>query len=116
MPAQKRRTDGPLSDVQKQILSLLADGLSQREIGKQLGSSQSYVSAEACLAANRMGVTSTAAAVARYSSYLANLKAAQSIRCSQTLIRPTDQDIHVNHVLEDLACLLERRAQNLLPA
>ncbi len=112
---RQNRTKGPLTERQMTILSRLADGERQREIAETLGCAPSYVSAEICLAVNKLGARTAQAAVARHSSYLAYAECAQVLL--NNLVRdPIDEaEEHVNHVLRDIAAELHGAATRMMP-
>lgn len=110
------RNQGPLTELQRDILLRLVNGERQKEIAKELGYSEAHVSQENCLAAMKMGVRTTAAAVARYRSYLTYLEAADMIDGGRIPIVLTDADDHVNHVLTGIAQAVRERAERLLPS
>jgi DNA-binding NarL/FixJ family response regulator len=63
-PAKTTMSNGGLSPRERQILSLVADGLSNREIGGQLKISLETVKAHLDRAFDKMGVSNRATAVA----------------------------------------------------
>jgi DNA-binding CsgD family transcriptional regulator len=111
----RRKMTGPLSDRQRDILHRLVAGETQREIASAYGLSESYVSQERCLAVRKLGSRTTAAAVARYRSYLAYREAADMIEGGRIPVPLVESDAHVNHVLEGVAKAVRERAERLLP-
>jgi DNA-binding CsgD family transcriptional regulator len=126
MNAEKKETElssnytairkGPLTPLQSRILALLAEGRTQAQAAEELTLSRQYISEHACAAAHKFGVPTTAAAVARYSSYMAYLGAADKIQLFGLIKDPVDPaEEHANHVVEGLAVMLRERAAKLLP-
>lgn len=113
---------GPLSPLQHQILALLCEGLEHAEIAMRVGFSRSYISEHVCASAAKMGLPTTAAAVARYGSYRAYLGAADLLLERGIMLRHVDgmpldpAEEHANHVVEMLAKTLRERAERLLPS
>lgn len=116
MDPNRRKTTGPLSDKQRDILARIVAGETQRQIAVSLGCSGSYVSQERYLAVRKMGMRTTAAAAARYRSYLTYLEAADMLEGGMIPVPLVDADVHVNHVLEGIARLVRERAERLLPS
>lgn len=115
MSYEKRRRSGPLTERQRVILEGLSRGKRQQQIANELGVTASYISAEACVLVAKMGCTTTQGAAARYGSYRANLAAAELLLKRGVIAVPIDDtEIHVNHVIRDLAAELRRRAERLL--
>lgn len=110
-----RKTTGPLTDQQADILRRLARGDRQADISKFYGLSVGWVSVQTSIAAVKMGVRTTNAAVARYVTYTAHMSAAKAVSDALNLNATGEVDKHVNHVLAGIAQLLQERAGRLLP-
>lgn len=108
---QRKRT-GPLSPGQKKILDGLTAGQRQSEIAKEMGASRSYISAEARVAAARMGVETTNAVCARWGTALAYLDAADLIERDANY----NGEDAVAAVLHELVKILRSRAAALIPS
>jgi DNA-binding CsgD family transcriptional regulator len=118
MGYKHRRTDGPLTARQLNMLERLARGERQSEAAKNLSVSTSHVSAEVRVAATRMGASTSTQAVALYSRAMAYLEAARLLDADvPALMRGGDTvEQHVAHVLTALADTLRQRAAALLPS
>lgn len=110
-----RRTTGPLNAVQVQILKLLADGLEHKEVAERVGQSRVSVSENVRTAAMKMDVSTSTAAVARYSRCQAYYGAADQVFRALVPNPNGPEDEHVNHVLEGLAAALRATGDRLLP-
>lgn len=110
-----RRTTGPLTFRQMEILAHISLGKTHRETAEAMGVSRVCVSENMCVAVAKMGVIHSWQAVGRYKAYLAYRNAAVLLRkeMPHDLTDPADE--HVGHVIESLAVLLERHADKLLP-
>lgn len=113
---RQNRIKGPLTERQMTILSSLAGGQRQKEAAETLGYAPSYVSAEMCLVVSKLGVRTTQAAVARYSSYLAYLEAAYLLESGVHRNPVNAAEKAVNEILTGMAGLLRERARQLLPS
>lgn len=114
-PIKTTKWKGELSPLQHRILTLLTEGLEHAEIADRLELTRSYVSENVSAAAGKMGMRTTAAAVARYSSYLTYTKAADVLLRNGLMEDPIDTaEEHCNHVIGDLANILRVRAEKLL--
>lgn len=110
-----RRTTGPLNAVQVQILKLLADGLEHREVAERVGQSRVSVSENVRTAAMKMGVSTSTAAVARYSRCQAYYSASNQVTWALIPNPLGEAEEHVNRVLEGLAAELRATGDRLLP-
>ena len=112
-----RPTTGPFTAVQKSVLMGLVQGKSQREIAKETGVRESYVSAELAIARQKLNCSTTAHAVSTMATALAYREAADVLEADVPRLRRNDDhvDEHVAHVLLDLAKILRDRAAALLP-
>jgi len=116
MPSlDKRVTTGPLTPRQGRILADVAEGREHAEIAHELSLSRTAVSEDVRVIVAKMKVRNTAQAICSYGQYLAYMDAAQAL--SDGLVQdPIDPaEVHVNHVLEDLAQLLRTTAERMLP-
>lgn len=118
MGYKQRRTDGPLTARQLNMLERLARGERQSEAAKNLKVSTSHVSAETRVAATRMGASTSTQAVGIYTRAMAYLEVARLLDADVPVLMmggsTTDQ--HVAHVLTALADTLRQRAAALLPS
>lgn len=110
-----RRTTGPLNAVQVQILKLLADGLEHKEVADRVGQSRVSVSENVRTAAMKMGVSTSTAAVARYSRRQAYHAAADKLERGHLEHPMLPEEVHINHVLTVLAAELRATGDRLLP-
>lgn len=110
-----RRTTGPLNAVQVQILKLLADGLEHKEVADRVGQSRVSVSENVRTAAMKMGVSTSTAAVARFSRCQAYRAAADKLENGRINLPLIPEEVHVNHVLTVLAAELRATGDRLLP-
>ncbi len=114
--AKSTKAKGPLSPLQHRIMKRLAEGLEHAEIADEVGFSRSYISENVCAVAAKMNLPTTAAAVARYGTYQAHLKAADLLMEKGIVKDPIDDaEFHANHVVEELSRTLRKRAERLLP-
>lgn len=110
-----RRTTGPLTFRQMEILAHISLGKTHRETAEALGVSRVCVSENLCVAVAKMGVIHSWQAVGRYKAYLAYRDAAMLLRKQTPPDLTEPEDEHVGHVIESLATLLENHADKLLP-
>lgn len=110
-----RRTTGPLTFRQMEILAHISLGKTHRETAEALGVSRVCVSENLCVAVAKMGVVHSWQAVGRYKAYLAYRDAAVLLRKEMPRDPCDSLDDHVEHVIESLAVLLEKHADKLLP-
>lgn len=110
-----RRTTGPLDARQVDILTRLINGEQQKAIASELGVTQTCVSDNAGVAAAKLGVRTTNAAVARWSVHLTWLKAADAVSRSKVKHPADDAEHHLNHVLDEVAASFRDRAADLAP-
>lgn len=114
-PIKDTKWKGQLSPLQHRILTSLTEGLQHAEIADKYGFTRSYVSENVSAATGKMGMRTTAAAVARYSSYLTYQKAAVILLERGIVHSPIDPaEEHCNHVIEGLAQTLRERSERLL--
>jgi len=116
MPSLDQRvTTGPLTPRQGKILGAVAAGRSHQDIAQELGLSRTAVSEDVRVIVAKMKAPNTAHAICSYGQYLAYMDAAQAL--SDGLVpQPIDAaEVHVNHVLEDLAQILRTTAERMLP-
>ena len=114
-PLKDTKWKGQLSPLQHRILTSLTEGLQHAEIADKYGFTRSYVSENVSAATGKMGMRTTAAAVARYSSYLTYQKAAVILLERGIVRSPIDSaEEHCNHVIEGLAQTLRERSERLL--
>lgn len=110
-----RRTTGPLTFRQMEILAHISLGKTHRETAEALGVSRVCVSENMCVAVTKMDVAHSWQAVGRYKAYLAYRDAAALLRKTAPHDPTGPEDEHLWHVIESLAVLLEKHADKLLP-
>lgn len=115
MGLEGRRTTGPLTPRQTDIIELLAGGRRQKEAASTMGVARSYVSSEMSVITAKMKAGTAAEAVALYTRAKVWREVAGRLR-GGLVPEPIDgAEVHVNHVLAAIATEYEQAAQNTLP-
>lgn len=114
--SRARPIAGPLTALQHSILQRVIQGERMKQIARDLGCSPAHVSRQTCLAATKMGVDTTPAAVARYRTHQVWRETADMLEGARIPVPLIDADVHVNHVLDGLAALCRERAGKILPS
>lgn len=110
-----RKTNGPLSPVQRQVMDGLLRGERQKDMAEELGCSEAHVSDELYVARCKLKADTTPEAAGRMSEALTYLRAATLVEKAK-VHRPTnDVDLHVNHVLDGIAAEYRKLAAKILP-
>lgn len=110
---KKRKTSGPLTPRQAQMMDLQASGLRQTEIAQTMFISVQHVSAELGIIAAKLGARSPVGAVKSWSQAAAYREAAELLD-SGTYENPEGSEKAVNAVLNGMAAILRDRAAKLL--
>lgn len=111
----RRKTDGPLSDLQREILACVAGGMTHAEISQKLCVSRQYVSENVTVACRRMGARSSWHAVATWARYSSLLHAARALESGKTPAPHGEIEDRVNEVLDMHARALRQQAVRMLP-
>lgn len=111
----KRKKDGPLNPVQVRILQLLSEGKTHQEIASIIPCSRVNVSENVRVAAIKMGGGTSAHAVAIFARRQAYHAAAEKLLGARVRDPIDRAEMHVNHVLEQLADELRATGDRLLP-
>lgn len=115
-PIAPSARSGPLTTRQHQVLNAIILGEQYDTIAKRMGFSRQVITNDVSYSARKMGVRSNRAAVAQYATYLAYNRAAELLRGGKVIVPIDEAEVHVNHVLEDMAKILTDRATALLPS
>ena len=115
MGLEGRRTTGPLTPRQTDIIELLAGGRRQKEAASTMGVASSYVSSEMSVITAKMKAGTAAEAIALYTRAKVWREVAGRLRGGIVPVPMGVDEVHVNHVLAELADEYERAAQNALP-
>lgn len=110
-----RKTNGPLSPVQRQVMNGLLRGERQKDMAEELGCSEAHVSDELYVARCKLKADTTPEAAGRMSEALTYLRAAKMVEVVK-ILHPADRaEEHVNHVLDGLATEYRNLAAKILP-
>lgn len=115
MSRDGRRTSGPLSTTQQQIISAIIAGERQKEIAGWMECSQQHVSDELYVTRSKLWCQTTAQAAAAYSRALTYLRAADLVDKAKVQTPDRAVDRHVNHVLDGIAKQYRTLAAQILP-
>lgn len=115
MGLEARRTTGPLTPRQTDIIELLAGGLRQKEAAAVMGVARSYISSELSIVTAKLSAGTGSEAVAIYTRAKVWREVAARLR-GGTIPEPLGEaEVHVNHVLEGIADEFDRAADGALP-
>lgn len=114
MDEVKTRT-GPLTELQRSMLTDLMEGMSHAQVGEKHGKSKTHTSNIISAAVAKMGCRKTTAAVSMMATRAAYLEAAELIQDSIEASPVNAAEMAVNRVLEGLVAILRTRAAALLP-
>jgi DNA-binding CsgD family transcriptional regulator len=116
MGLEGRRITGPLTPRQTDIIELLAGGRRQKEAASTMGVARSYISSEMSIITAKMKAGTAAEAIALYTRAKVWREVAGRLRGGIVPVPMGVDEVHVNHVLAELADEYERAAQNALPS
>lgn len=116
MPTKHRRnTTGPLNERQRQILPMLAKGLSHMVIAGRLGISRTCVSENAAVIFNKMQCKNTAEVCYQYGR-AQGLREAAEINDTYLIPNPIDDiERQTNEGTRAVSRILRQRADGILP-
>lgn len=115
MGLEARRTTGPLTPRQTDIIELLAGGKRQKEAAAVMGVARSYISSELSIVTAKLSAGTGAEAVALYTRAKVWREVAARLRGGVIPQPLGNAEEHVNHVLEGIAAEYERAAQATVP-
>lgn len=112
---EHKNRKGPLTPRQHEVLNAIILGEMYESIADRMGYSRQVITNDVGFAAQKMGAKTSREAVAKYSTYLAYSRAAEMLRGGKVIVPMDETEVHVNHVLEEMAAELTKRAAALLP-
>ena len=115
MGLEGRRTTGPLTPRQTDIIELLAGGRRQKEAASEMTVACSYISNEMSIITAKMKAGTAAEAVALYTRAKVWREVAGRLRGGLIPVPIDGAEVHVNHVLSGLAVEFDRAAESVLP-
>lgn len=115
MGLEARRTTGPLTPRQTDIIELLAGGLRQKEAAAVMGVARSYISSELSIVTAKLSAGTGSEAVAIYTRAKVWREVAGRLRGCVIPEPLGEAEVHLNRVFWDLADEFDRAADGALP-
>lgn len=115
MGLEGRRTTGPLTPRQIDIIELLAGGRRQKEAASEMTVASSYISNEMSVITAKMRAGTAAEAIALYTRAKVWREVAARLRGGLVPVPIDEAEAHANHVLIDLAAEYWQAAESALP-
>lgn len=110
-----RKTTGPLSTTQNQIMHATMRGERQVQIAKDLQCSQAHISQELYVARAKLGAETVAHAASRMQEALTYLRTAELLEAAKLPEPHGSLETHLNHVLAGIAQEYRTLAAKILP-